>query len=222
MRSSAFLSLGKHLIPDRLFWQVLGSSNMSKLVSTLACFPCLFILMSLIKPDAALQVVLARYCRQDDVVVGTPTNGRHMPELQQMVGNLVNMLPIRTQFPADAAFKDVLAAVRDAYLGALEHEDLPFNKLVELLGIQRAPNRTPLFQAIVAVNEQSSATEGPASGFTPVPSEVRHGGHRSSGNSIIPSDFWVILKVRKQPARSSTQAIVAVVEQYLVMKRASL
>ncbi len=118
-----------------------------------------------------LQIVLARYCRQDDVVVGTPTNGRHMPELQQMVGNLVNMLPIRTQISAETSFKDVLAAVRDAYLGALEHENLPFNKIVELLGIQRAPNRTPLFQAIVAVNEQQGGGDEVMAEFSPVPEE---------------------------------------------------
>lgn len=117
------------------------------------------------------QIVLARYCRQDDVVVGTPTNGRHMPELQQIVGNLVNMLPIRTQVSPDVNFKQVLAAVRATYLGALEHEDLPFNKLVELLGIQRAPNRTPLFQAIVAVNPKQDASNGATPEFSPVLSE---------------------------------------------------
>ncbi|KAK9839969.1 hypothetical protein WJX74_001268 [Apatococcus lobatus] len=117
---------------------------------------------------AIFQVVLARYCRQDDVVVGTPTNGRHMPELQQMVGNLVNMLPIRTQISPEATFKQVLAAVRETYLGALEHEDLPFNKLVELLSIQRAPNRTPLFQAIIAVNGQQDVSNGKTPEFSPV------------------------------------------------------
>ena len=101
-------------------------------------------------------------------MVGTPTNGRHMPELQQIVGNLVNMLPIRTQISPGATFKQVLAGVREAYLAALEHEDLPFNKLVQLLGIQRAPNRTPLFQAIVAVNAQPAASNGAKPEFSPV------------------------------------------------------
>ena len=107
-------------------------------------------------------------------MVGTPTNGRHMTELQQMVGNLVNMLPIRTQVSAETSLMGVLAAVRDTYLGALEHEDLPFTKIIELLGIQRVANRTPLFQAIVAVNEQSQLQGGGdevTPEFSPVPDE---------------------------------------------------
>ena len=99
-------------------------------------------------------MVLARWCRQDDVVVGTPFNGRDRPELQQILGNMVNVLPIRTTIPANGSLQDILASVRETYLGALEHGELPLNKMVEQLGVQRSPNRTPLFQAIIALNER--------------------------------------------------------------------
>lgn len=87
-------------------------------------------------------------------MVGTPFNGRDRPELQQILGNMVNVLPIRTTIPANGSLQDILASVRETYLGALEHGELPLNKMVEQLGVQRSPNRTPLFQAIIALNER--------------------------------------------------------------------
>ena len=103
-------------------------------------------------------------------MVGTPFNGRDRPELQQILGNMVNVLPIRTTIPAKGSLQDILALVRETYLGALEHGELPLNKMIEQLGIQRSPNRTPLFQAIIALNERQQG--GHAGGGLPSMSPV--------------------------------------------------
>ncbi len=102
-----------------------------------------------------MQVVLARWCRQDDIVVGVPYNGRDMPELQHLVGNFINMLPLRTRLPANnATLAAVLQDVQQNLTAALSHAELPFGKLVEGLGVPRSATRTPVFQAIVAMNER--------------------------------------------------------------------
>ena len=109
-----------------------------------------------------MQVVLARWCRQENIVVGVPYNGRDMPELQLLVGNFINMLPLRTQLPSNgASLAAVLQDVQKSLTAALAHAQLPFGKLVDRLGVPRNAARTPIFQAIVAMNERMDA---PSSG----------------------------------------------------------
>ena len=102
-----------------------------------------------------MQVVLTRWCRQDDIVVGVPYNGRDMPELQRLVGNFINMLPLRTRLPSNSAsLASILQDVQQSLTAALTHAELPFGKMVEGLGVPRSATRTPVFQAIVAMNER--------------------------------------------------------------------
>ncbi|OLP20313.1 hypothetical protein BST81_00820 [Leptolyngbya sp. 'hensonii'] len=95
---------------------------------------------------AAFQTLLHRYSRQDDLLVGSPVFGRNKPEFANLVGDFVNMLPLRADLSGNPTFTELLVRVRQMVLGALEHQDYPFALLVEQMGGQRDASRSPLFQ----------------------------------------------------------------------------
>jgi myxalamid-type nonribosomal peptide synthetase MxaA len=97
---------------------------------------------------AALHALLARWSGADDVTVGTPVTGRTLPETEEVLGFFVNTVAVRSSLSGDPTFREVLRQVRDATFGALAHQDLPFERLVEELRIERDPARTPLFQVM--------------------------------------------------------------------------
>ncbi|HEU5092199.1 MAG TPA: condensation domain-containing protein, partial [Nitrospira sp.] len=102
---------------------------------------------------AAFGVVLARYSGQDDVCIGTSIANRSRPETEQLVGFLVNTLVLRIRLEENPRFKELLRRVSDVASSAYAHQDMPFEKLVELLGVQRNLPYTPLFQVLfVMVN----------------------------------------------------------------------
>jgi amino acid adenylation domain-containing protein len=96
---------------------------------------------------AAFEILLYRYSGQDEILVGSPTFGRSRPEFAKVVGDFVNMTTLRADFSSNPKFKDFLSQVRQSVLGALDHQDYPFARLIEQLGGQRDPSRSPLFQA---------------------------------------------------------------------------
>ncbi|HEY0016596.1 MAG TPA: amino acid adenylation domain-containing protein [Longimicrobium sp.] len=104
---------------------------------------------------AALKVLLSRYAGQDDVVVGSPTAGRTREEAEGMIGFFTNTLALRTDLSGDPSFRALLHRVRDTALEAYAHPELPFEKLVAELGIERTLSHNPLFQAIFTVQGAS-------------------------------------------------------------------
>ncbi len=75
---------------------------------------------------AAFNVLLLRYTRQEDVVVGTPVSGRRQPELDKVIGPLENMLALRTDLSGEPTFNQLLARVSHAVEQAFSHQDVPF------------------------------------------------------------------------------------------------
>ncbi|HEY4458904.1 MAG TPA: amino acid adenylation domain-containing protein [Pseudonocardiaceae bacterium] len=95
---------------------------------------------------AGFAATLARYTRQDDVVVGTPVAGRTHPELEGLIGLFVNTLVLRTPGGASAGFGALLDQVRRTCLDAFAHQDLPFERLVDALRPDRSLSHSPVVQ----------------------------------------------------------------------------
>ncbi|MFD3826735.1 amino acid adenylation domain-containing protein [Streptomyces sp. NPDC058625] len=109
---------------------------------------------------AAAQTVLARWTGQTDICVGTPVAGRGRLELEPLVGFFVNTVVLRTDLSGRPAFDTLVDRVRDVVLGAFDHQEVPFEQVVERLRPERDLSRNPLFQAMVDVQESTEAGIG--------------------------------------------------------------
>ncbi len=97
---------------------------------------------------AVFQLFLGRLSGQQDLVVGSPIAGRSRTELESLVGLFLNILPLRTDLSGNPTFRGLLSRVRETTLGAYDHQDLPFERLVEALQQERRLDRTPVFQVL--------------------------------------------------------------------------
>jgi len=97
---------------------------------------------------AAFQLLLFRYSGQRDLCVGTPVAGRLRPELEPMIGCFVNMLVLRTTVDGDWSFTELLTQVRQTALEAYDHQELPFERVVDAVNAPRDLSRNPLFQVV--------------------------------------------------------------------------
>jgi non-ribosomal peptide synthetase component F len=95
---------------------------------------------------AAFATFLYRLTGADDVVVGTPIAGRVSRELLSVVGFFSNTIALRTRLAGNPTFRELCTRVRTAALGAYEHQELPFERVVELLNVPRDPAYNPVFQ----------------------------------------------------------------------------
>jgi non-ribosomal peptide synthetase component F/acyl carrier protein len=99
----------------------------------------------------ALNLLLARYTGQEEIIIGTPVAGRNRLETEGLIGFFVNTLVLRTTVTDDPTFRDLLKQVRKVTLGAYAHQDLPFEKLVDELQPERDLSRLPLFEVVFAL-----------------------------------------------------------------------
>jgi non-ribosomal peptide synthetase component F len=122
---------------------------------------------------AAFQVLVKRYSGAEHVVIGTDVANRNRGESEDLIGFFANQLVLHANLSGDPSFQTLLTHVRDVTLDAYSHQDLPFDKLVELLRPARDLSRTPLFQLkVVYQNAPLQPLELPGLTLTPLESGV--------------------------------------------------
>jgi amino acid adenylation domain-containing protein len=111
---------------------------------------------------AACQVLFHRWSGQDDIAVGTAVAGRNRAELEGIVGFFVNTVVLRCTVDGRRPFSEFLTEVREAVLDAFAHQDAPFERVVDELGLPRDTSRSPLFQAMVVLQNTPAPAAAPA------------------------------------------------------------
>ncbi|HEU4457225.1 MAG TPA: condensation domain-containing protein, partial [Longimicrobium sp.] len=107
---------------------------------------------------AAMDVVLARWSGQDDVVVGTPIAGRTRRETEAMIGLFLNSLALRTDLSGDPTFRELLRRVRGTTLDAYAHQEVPFEAVLEEVKPERSLGHTPVFQVMLNLTNYGEGT----------------------------------------------------------------
>ena len=121
------------------------------------------------------QVLLSRFSGSHDIVVGTPIANRNRTEIEPLIGFFVNTLVLRTDLSGNPGFLDALKRVRDTCFDAYDHQDLPFERLVEELRPPRDLSRHPLFQIMFTLQNAPGgelALEGLTVQAAGIPSEI--------------------------------------------------
>jgi amino acid adenylation domain-containing protein len=108
---------------------------------------------------AALFVLLYKYARQEDILIGCSVSGRSHDDLKSLVGMFVNEMAIRGNPHGGLPIHDFLSEIRAASIQALENQDMPFEDLVERLTIERDPSRNPLFDVCLSVQNFAMYSE---------------------------------------------------------------
>ncbi len=114
---------------------------------------------------AAYNILLGKYSGQEDVVVGTPVAGRPHADLQHVIGMFVNTLALRNYPAPEKSFARFLDEVRLHCIEAFENQDLPFDHLVNRLGIEHDPARQPLFDTMFVVQNMNRQRDGADTGI---------------------------------------------------------
>ncbi len=111
---------------------------------------------------AAWHALLQRHSGQTDFAIGTPVANRTRPELEPLIGVFLNMLALRTDGGGDPSFAELLARVRHTALAAYDHADVPFERIVDEVNVERDRSRQPLVQTMLALNSTPRVAVGPA------------------------------------------------------------
>nr|VFK12474.1 MAG: amino acid adenylation domain-containing protein [Candidatus Kentron sp. LPFa] len=105
---------------------------------------------------ALWSVLLARYSGEEEMVIGVPVANRHRPGLEPLMGCFINTLALRADLSDDPSFLDLLGRLRQTTLDAYARQDIPFERLVDALDIERSLSHGPLFQVLLSVEYAQS------------------------------------------------------------------
>ncbi|MDQ0986970.1 amino acid adenylation domain-containing protein [Streptomyces sp. V2I9] len=106
---------------------------------------------------AGFAATLRRWTGQDDIVVGTSVSGRDHPAFGDLIGFFVNTLPLRIRTGGDPGFADLVRSTRHTTLQAYAHQEMPFDLIVDALGLPRDPSRPPLTSVMFLLDETSDS-----------------------------------------------------------------
>lgn len=106
---------------------------------------------------SAWQILLYRYSGQTDICVGTPVANRNHAELENTIGFFVNTLAIRGELDAEKTFTETLTKIQKNSVGAFANQDIPFERLIDELGLERDMSQSPIFQNFFSYQNESVA-----------------------------------------------------------------
>ncbi|MCY9760859.1 amino acid adenylation domain-containing protein [Paenibacillus alvei] len=101
---------------------------------------------------AVFNVLLAKYTRNEDIIIGTSLSGRVHPDVLPVIGCFVNTLPVRNQVEGDELFQDFVLRMKQTVSELHENQEYPFDKIVEDLGVERSLSRNPIFDVLFEVH----------------------------------------------------------------------
>ena len=108
----------------------------------------------------AFKILLYKYTAQKDIIIGTPVSGRDHVDLYDQIGFYVNMIALRTNLDSNATFLEILDRVKNTvHNGCYIHQSYPFDLLINNLGIQRNPDRSPLFDIVIGLDDIMTETQ---------------------------------------------------------------
>ncbi len=117
---------------------------------------------------AVFGVLLRRYSGQTDVVVGSPTSGRHRPELEPVVGFFATALPWRIDLHGEPTLAELVQRVKATAIGVQDHQEAPLDRIVDVVRPVRDVSRTPLFQVAFALYEEPGTLDLPGLAVSPI------------------------------------------------------
>ncbi|MBL6449331.1 amino acid adenylation domain-containing protein [Fulvivirga sp. 29W222] len=115
---------------------------------------------------AVFKVLLYKYTNQTDICIGTPIAGRLQQEFEGLIGFFVNTLPLRTQIAEEHSFSEFLQQVRRTTLEAYENQEVPFEKIVDALEVERDVNQNAIFQVMFSLQNTPQAEAITLEGLT--------------------------------------------------------
>ncbi|MCC5795528.1 MAG: amino acid adenylation domain-containing protein, partial [Chromatiales bacterium] len=170
---------------------------------------------------AAFKVLLMRFGAGTDIVVGTPVAGRRRTELEQQVGLYANTLALRTDLSGEPDFMALLGRVRSTVLQAFDHQDLPFEKLVEALRPVRSLAHSPVFQ-VMFIQQNTPWEAAPMRELRVEPAELAPTGSTKFDLTVSASEYlgeyWLAFEYNTDLFEATTiDRLAATFEQLLAL-----
>ncbi|MDR2234817.1 MAG: amino acid adenylation domain-containing protein [Chryseobacterium sp.] len=120
-------------------------------------------------------LMLSAYSGQDDIVVGSPIANRHHAELEDLIGFFVNTLALRKKIDSEQTIKDFILEISSSVIEAQSHQDLPFEKLVDELGVEQDTSRHPVFQVMFGLQSfERDSSHDESAIFYPFNEEIEY------------------------------------------------
>lgn len=141
------------------------SAKLRKLSEDQGCTPYITLL-------SGFFILMSKYTAQEDVTVGTPVANRHYNGIQNLIGFFVNSLTLREQINVNDDIRSFIQQVNTNLIEAQQHQDLPFEKVVELLKAGQDPSRHPVFQVTFSMQSLGGDSEDPV--FSPIGIQEMH------------------------------------------------
>ncbi|MDQ0416185.1 amino acid adenylation domain-containing protein [Croceifilum oryzae] len=101
---------------------------------------------------ASFNVLLSKYTRNTDIIVGTSLSGRVHPEVSNLIGCFINALPVRNEVKGEESFQDFVKRIKQSVLEIYANQEYPFDRIVEELGVERNLSRNPIFDVMFEVH----------------------------------------------------------------------